>query len=62
MWPKFFIALFSFLSLHCDNGFGIIHVMSYMMRCIWTKLKKKIFEKELQKGAIIAKLEKKVMN
>jgi len=60
MWPKLFIALFSFLFLHCDNGFGIIDVMSYM-RYIWTKLKKKIFERELQKGAIKAKLEKKVL-
>jgi hypothetical protein len=60
MWPKFLIALFSFLSLHCDNGFWIVHVMSYM-RYIWTKLKNKIFEKESQKGAINAKLKKKVI-
>jgi len=58
MWPKLFIALSSFLSLHCENGFGIVHVKSYM-RYIWTKLKKKIVERELQKGAIKAKLEKK---
>ncbi len=57
---NFLIALSSFLSLHCDNGFGIIHVMSYM-RYIWTKLKIYIFERELQKGAIKANLEKKVL-
>ncbi len=60
MWPKFFIKLFRLLSLHCDNGFGIVQVMSYM-RYIWTKLKNKIFEREFQKGAIEAKLEKKVL-